>query len=434
MNKMFSSSLRRLKMQSNFLKSSNFTNKLIKTIQYNFCSKPNTNNKDDAAEDSVLYKHHNSYAFEIMLNQPKRLNAIDYKMIKSILKRVQEWVPDNIDSSSDEESIKHKEDKIPKMVIMSGVGKAFCAGGDVASLYRQRSQTDGLKLNKNFFRYEYLLDYSITKMKPIQVSFWQGAIMGGGCGISVNSPIRIATENTVFAMPETAIGLFPDVGSTWVLPRIFNNNPSMGMYIGLSGDRIKGVDLAKCGYATHYVNLEKFEKLKQELISKSNSETTLETIREICNGYSDYIYTPTNFSYSKLDMINKVIKLDTLKDNFDRLKSLSETGNEHEKKWASTTLTNFNKFSPTSMCVTFEQIKRGATLKSIEEAFNIESQLINVFMENNDFFEGVRALLIDKDNSPKWEYKSIDEIKLDELIAKYFNKKDETNADLSDDE
>jgi 3-hydroxyisobutyryl-CoA hydrolase len=421
MNKLFSYSLKRSKISS-----------LIRKINSNkdFCTKL------EEIEEPVLYTQHNSYAYEIMLNQPKKLNALDYKMVKSMLKRVQEWIPDNIDSSSsDEEGAKSiKEENYPKMVIMSGKGKAFCAGGDISSIYKQRTLKDGLKLNKNFFRYEYLLDYSITRMKPVQVAFWQGAVMGGGCGISVNAPIRIATDNTVFAMPETAIGLFPDVGATWFLPRIFNNNTAMGLYVGLSGDRIKGKDLAKCGYATHYVNLENLEKLKAELITKANGSTTLESITNICNSFSDFTYTPKEYSYSKSEMINKIFKLDSLIENVERLKALEKNGLEAEKLWATTTLTNFAKFSPTSMHVTFEQIKRGASIKSIEEAFNVEAQLISVFLENNDFFEGVRALLIDKDNSPKWEFKSIEDVKVEEIIAKYFNRKVDEAGDVSEED
>ena len=431
MNKIgsFASSSKRSCKFTNYKNYFNINHKL-------FCTKSDYNKKEPSLnnnEESVLFKNHNTYVLEVILNQPKKLNALDYKMIKSILKRVQEWVPDYIDSSSDEESNKsNNEENYPKIVIMSGNGKAFCAGGDITSIYKQRTMKDGLKLNKNFFRYEYLLDYSITKMKPVQVSFWNGAVMGGGCGISVNSPIRIATENTVFAMPETAIGLFPDVGASWFLPRIFNNNALLGLYIGLSGERIKGKDLAKCGFATHYVSLDKFDKLKQELISKANSNSNLDTIKDICNSFADFTYTPENFSYSKLELINKVLQLDSLKENIQRIKELSEKGTETEKQWAVTTLANFAKFSPTSMIVTFEQIKRGAAIKSIEEAFNIEAQLVNGFMEGNDFFEGVRALLIDKDNSPKWEYKSIDDVNVDEVVEKYFNRKDENAADLSD--
>ncbi len=423
MNKVLMKPLRKVlsQCQCSFLK--------FKLNKFNFCSKVKIDPKASGVEDAILYKQHNRHTTEVILNQPKKLNSLDYKMVKGLLKRVQEWIPDNIESSSDED----KEENLPKMVLFSGNGKAFCAGGDVATLVKQKNEKDGMKLNKNFFRYEYLLDYSITKMKPVQIAFWHGAVMGGGCGISVNAPIRIATENTIFAMPETAIGLFPDVGATWFLPRIFNNNLPMGMYIGLSGDRIRGQDLAKCGYATHYVNLEKFAKLKEELIAKANSSINLETITDICNSYSDFVYSPKNFSYEKIEMVNKVFKLDSLKEVVLRLKSLEESGTDKEKEWAKKTLGNFAKFSPISMVVTFEQIRRGVDIKSIEEAFNIESQLVNACMENNDFFEGVRALLIDKDNKPNWEYKSIDEVNVEEVISKYFNRK-EDHSEPSEDE
>jgi len=404
----------------------------------NFCTKsteaPKSQLKQKEPFDSILYTSHTKHVLEITLNQPKKLNALDYRMIKNLIKRVREWVPENLNNSSSDDSssveLDTDADKIPKVILMTGNGKHFCAGGDVTSLYHLKQNKASLKVIKDFFRYEYLLDYSLTKIDPIQVAFWNGVVMGGGVGLSVNSPIRIATDTSVFAMPETAIGLFPDVGSTWFLPRIFNEEPSIGLYVGLTGERIKGKDLARCGFATHFVPAHKMEGLKAALIEKINENSNLGSVDEICRSFSDYVYKPDDFYFNREDEIKRVFQFDSLDDIMDRLRDLQEIGSELEKSWASLILANFAKFSPISLHVTFESLKRGTQLKSIEEAFNIEAQLIGVFMENKDFYEGVRALLIDKDNNPKWQYKSLKDVpNVDELIKKYFNRKEEITVD-----
>jgi 3-hydroxyisobutyryl-CoA hydrolase len=162
--------------------------------------------------ESVLYKQHNKNCYEIILNEPKKLNSLDLKMIKSMLRRVKQWVPDR-ENSTDEEATDSerfgnevKQVEIPQVVIMNGAGgKSFCAGGDIANLYNLKKKGEDDKVIKDFFRYEYLLDYLLTRMRPIQVAMWNGYVMGGGVGLSIHAPIRIATDNTLFAMPGNII-------------------------------------------------------------------------------------------------------------------------------------------------------------------------------------------------------------------------------------
>ena len=140
-------------------------------------------------------------------------------------------------------------------------GKAYCAGGDVVTLYKAGlGQIANSSVLANFPAYEYLLDLALTTMKPIHIAFWNGVVMGGGVGLSCFAPIRIATDNTVFAMPETGIGFFTDVAASFFLPRLVGYphevnqfNPCLGMYLGLTGSRLKGKDLVHWGVATHYV-------------------------------------------------------------------------------------------------------------------------------------------------------------------------------------
>ena len=184
-------------MQANSLRRLQATCGFLKNFKKSFCS--NTNNNKEY--EGILYKNHSKFVSEITLNAPKSLNSLDLKMIKTLLKRVRHWVP-TPEMTSEAEDVEQKMSEVPKIVLMTGAGeKAFCAGGDVKSLYLAKVNDGNDKLIKDFFRYEYLLDYSLSQMETIQIAMWNGFVMGGGVGVSQNAPIRIATDNTVWAMP-----------------------------------------------------------------------------------------------------------------------------------------------------------------------------------------------------------------------------------------
>lgn len=184
-------------------------------------------------------------------------------------KKLQEW---------------HKNpDQAPRVALMSGNGgKAFCAGGDIVSLYHGKQK--GVEVSKltEFFAEEYLLDYSLSQLKNIeQISIWNGIVMGGGVGLTWHSPIRIATDNSMFAMPETAIGFFTDVGGGYFLPRVKNGDFSLGLYLALTGLRVKGKDLVKYGLATHYVAQDKLAHLYEDLNKYVQKDSTSDDIEAI---------------------------------------------------------------------------------------------------------------------------------------------------------
>ena len=151
--------------------------------------------------------------------------------------------------------------------MISGTGgKAFCAGGDIVSLYNAKTGKSGdPSILKQFFAQEYMVDYQLSKMKPLQISIWNGFVMGGGVGVSVHAPIRIATDNSVFAMPETGIGLFTDVGASYFLSRV-KGNINLGLYLGLTGHRLKAKDLVRWGVATHYIPADKMDEMREDLV------------------------------------------------------------------------------------------------------------------------------------------------------------------------
>jgi enoyl-CoA hydratase/carnithine racemase len=146
-------------------------------------------------------------------------------------------------------------------------GKAFCAGGDIKLIYDSSVGKADPKIRSEFFAREYIADYGLSQMAPKQISIWNGIVMGGGVGISINAPIRIATDNTVYAMPETGIGFFTDVGGSYFLSRV-KDNINLGLYLGLTGHRLKSKDLVKWGIATHYVPQDKIEALYSDIVGK----------------------------------------------------------------------------------------------------------------------------------------------------------------------
>lgn len=177
-----------------------------------------------STDSKVVYEQHSSHAFEFKLNHNKALNSVDLDMIQLINNKLHQW---HITGSS------------PRIALISGTGgKAFCAGGDIVSIYNANVGKLPASMKADFFAYEYLADYALTQMKPLQISIWNGIVMGGGVGVSCHAPIRVATDNTVYAMPETGIGFFTDVGGSYFLSRV-KNNTCLGMYLGLTGHRLK---------------------------------------------------------------------------------------------------------------------------------------------------------------------------------------------------
>lgn len=383
--------------------------------------------------DGVLFNELNPNLMEVKLNQPKKLNSLDLKMIKTILKKVRMWVPYNIDGWSSEGEINQNK-KLPNVIVFTGEGKNFCAGGDIKSLYTAKQQDPKTKIVKDFFRYEYLLDYSLTKMTPIQVSLWQGAVMGGGVGLSINSPVKICTDSTVFAMPESKIGLFTDVGASYFLQKNLNNSVEVALYVGLTGDKITGKNLAVTGVATHYFSPENFNGILDILKKEVNEKTNLSSLQELINKKADYVYDSKNFTFPNYDLIKYVFQPSTIQTVFKRLNNLKNQNKEElkenflnstSKEWAESVLNDLNTKSPLSLCAIFELIKRGQEFASLEEALDLEAQVVSGFMEDSDFFEGVRALLVEKDNKPVWKHKSIDEINHKEMVQKYFDVKEQ---------
>nr|CDJ82017.1 Crotonase domain containing protein [Haemonchus contortus] len=329
----------------------------------------------------------------LTLNRPKALNALNLSMVREIYPRFREW-----ENTGD-----------VKLIILKGSGeKAFCAGGDVVAV--SKSAKEAAKggtstIHKDFFREEYQLNHLIGNLSKTFVALIDGIVMGGGCGLSVNGRYRVATERTMLAMPETALGLFPDVGGSYFLSRLKNN---LGFYLALTGYRLRGADALHAGLATHYIPSANLADLQKKLLSLDNvtDKSVDATIRE---------FEPANIPGFTLEehlpVINRTFEATSVEGIVSNLK-------KENTEWAEKQLKTLSKMSPTSMKVTFKQLKNGAKMR-FSEVFTMEYRLTQRSVEDHDFHEGCRAILIDKDRNPKWKPATLEEVS-DAHIDHYF--------------
>jgi 3-hydroxyisobutyryl-CoA hydrolase len=361
----------------------------------------------------------------IELNRPKKLHSLNGSMIRKIVPRLQEWAKSDM----------------ANVVLIKGVGeKAFCAGGDVAQLAKDNKEgPEGQKRSTDYFGLEYKLDHLIATYNKPYVAVMDGVTMGGGVGLSIHAPFRIATERTVFAMPETTIGFFPDVGASFFLPRMPGG---MGTYLALTSDKLNGANVYYSGIATHYIHSSSLPALERRLAElqfkdwdtmKDRLDLVDSTIEEYATGLPHD--EPMQIRGKLRNTIDHIFGEATTVD--DILFGLHQGLEGDDAEWHKRTLESLEKRSPTSVNVTFRQMKLGKNW-SIREAFQREHQMAAKFMKHQDFNEGVSALLIRKDGKPRWEYKSFLEFdtaqkRLDsDLVDPFFESEGQRLALLTD--
>ncbi|KAB0801939.1 hypothetical protein PPYR_04125 [Photinus pyralis] len=337
------------------------------------------------SEDEVLFETIRNMGV-ITLNRPKALNALNLPMVRKIYEKMQEW-----------------ETKIGFVLIKGAGEKSFCAGGDVRAIVE--SGMKGGKLGFEFFREEYMLNGLIGSYKIPYVALIDGIVMGGGVGLSVHGDYRVATEKTLFAMPETLIGLFPDVGATYVLPRL---QGKLGVYLALTGQRLKGYDVFLAGIATHYCDSNRMPELEEALSKCNNDRDIKDTLKKFGNSLD------TPFSLAPvLSKINKCFSAPSIETI---LKALEEDGSD----WARNTISTLSKMSPTSLKVSLKAVNEGEKLNLLE-CLQVEHRISCACLSNKDFYEGVRALLIDKDQNPNWQPATLAGV-TDDYVNSFFNK------------
>lgn len=344
----------------------------------------------DAAGDVLLERK--GCAGVITLNRPKFLNALSFSMVRQIYPQLKKW----------------EQDPETFMILIKGAGeKAFCAGGDIKVISEAAKAKQ--KMSQDFFREEYLLNNAIARCQKPYVALIDGITMGGGVGVSVHGLFRVATEKTVFAMPETAIGLFPDVGGGYFLPRL---QGKLGYFLALTGFRLKGRDVYKAGIATHFVDSAKLRTLEEDLLAlKSPSKENIANVLETYHTESKTDQDKPFILEEHMDKINRWFSASTVEQ-------ITENLRQDGSPFALEQLKVLNKMSPTSLKIALRQLTEGSS-KTLEEVLTMEYRLSQACMGSHDFHEGVRAVLIDKDQNPKWKPATLKEV-TDEDLNNHF--------------
>ncbi|MDX1576411.1 MAG: enoyl-CoA hydratase/isomerase family protein, partial [Kiloniellales bacterium] len=312
--------------------------------------------------DEILFERRGALAVAT-LNRPDALNALTLGMIRQLAPRLRDWA----------------DDPAVAAVLVTGAGdRAFCAGGDLRAFWDLR-HGDRLEAGV-FFREEYRLNRQVFTFPKPYVAVIDGIVMGGGVGLSVHGRHRVASERTRFAMPETGIGLFPDVGASYVLPRLPGE---LGLYLGLTGRRLDAADCLYCGIATHYVAAAGLPALESALAEIAVGETADAAVAEILDRASSDP-GPSALAEDR-DAIDRCFAQDSVEDIVAALEA-------EGTNWARHTLEGLQACSPTSLKLTFRQIRKGSGM-DFDAALAMEFRLSQACLAGHDFLEGIRAVV-----------------------------------------
>lgn len=346
------------------------------------------------AENEVLFEENQGTGW-IILNRPKALNALSLQMVKDIYKQLRVWA--------------HNE-SISLVCIKSQSEKAFCSGGDVRAIYESVKLNPDSMVPKEYFITEYKMDLLIHEYKKPVLVFMDGIVMGGGVGLSVGARFRIITERTKWAMPEMNIGFFPDVGANYFL----NQMPGrIGLYLALTAKIIMKGDILSTTMADYYLDSSRL--MEVEAFIKSHVWKPENIEREMAEFLKSVCVRPHELPHNlNVEKINQYFQYETIEQIINSLDEGASNGDE----WALETKKTLLKKSPTSLKVTIELMNRGKG-KKLRESFAMDTEVALNFLHTKDFFEGVRAVLVDKNHMPKWNPDSFNEIS-DESINQFF--------------
>ena len=308
----------------------------------------------------------------ILLNRPRALNALDLSMIRACAAILETWRADpHVDA-----------------VVIEGAGdRAFCAGGDIRALRDAQVSGDRASADR-FFEEEYALNLTIATYPKPYIALIDGICMGGGIGLSVHAPYRVASEHAGFAMPETAIGFFPDIGATFLLPRLPGE---LGTYLGLTGLRVSGADAVHAGLATHFTSRARLEDLSAALA------------RDGLAALAAYNETLPVFSLAgDRAAIDNCFSAGSVGGIVGRLEAT-------DADWARAALQSLRQVSPSALHWTLRALWRGRDL-NLKQALDAEFALTRTTMAHPDFAEGVRAVVVDKDRNPAWRPARIEDV------------------------
>ncbi|HUB10720.1 MAG TPA: enoyl-CoA hydratase/isomerase family protein [Acetobacteraceae bacterium] len=332
-------------------------------------------------QEASVVTRRDGRAGRILLNRPQALNALDLAMIRVLTRALSEW---------------HDDPHIHLVVIEGAGDRAFCAGGDIRAL--RDAQLGGNRPAADaFFSEEYALNRMIATYPKPYVALIDGICMGGGIGVSVHAPYRVATEHAMFAMPETAIGFFPDIGATFFLPRLPGR---IGCYLGLSGARMQGADAVHAGLATHFCPRAQLAGLSQALAADG------------AGALAEFAAPLPAFSLAaERAALDQCFGADTVPEILTRLAA-------EDTAWAKRTLEMLRGVSPSALCWTLKALQRGGD-QTLPQALDDEFALTHTTMAHPDFAEGVRAMVVDKDRRPRWQPAQIEEVDPAAIVAMF---------------
>lgn len=326
--------------------------------------------------DNVL-AHVRNHIGHLTLNRPKALNVIDLEMVRSLHAQLNAWA---------------RDDKVYAVVLRGTGEKAFCAGGDIRALYDSFNNQDSL--HQDFFDEEYALDLALHHYRKPVMALMDGLVLGGGMGLAQAVDLRVVTERSRLAMPEVAIGYFPDVGGSYFLPRVPGE---LGIYLGVTGVQIQAADALYCGLADWYLhskNLALLDKQLDTLVWQSDPLKDLQGVLASIGSQS----LPGSTLATLRPAIDHFFALPDVASIIEQLRAVT-IFDTHQ--WALSTAELMETRSPLAMAVTLEMLRRGRRL-SLQGCFALELHLDRQWFERGDLMEGVRALIIDKDKKPQW--------------------------------
>jgi len=317
----------------------------------------------DSPQSDILFERRGAAGI-VRLNRPQALNAVTHEMVRALARQLAAWASDAA---------------VTRVIITAAGERAFSAGGDIRALYelgRAGRQAEML----TFWRDEYPLNAYIKRFPKPYVALIDGLVMGGGVGISIHGSHRVAGDRFSFAMPEVGIGFFPDVGATWFLPRMPGE---LGTWCALTGDRLKSADAVAAGIATHHVRSERFADLADALCGNVSVDAVLGAFAE-----------PAGQGTAYRGPIDRLFAGDRVEDILAKLEA--ETG-----EWAVKTAAAIRTKSPLSLKIALAQVRRGRDW-SFGDCMRAEFRIVSRIVYGHDFYEGVRAVIVDKDNVPRW--------------------------------
>jgi enoyl-CoA hydratase len=333
------------------------------------------------SDNAILFERRGALAL-MTLNRPKALNALTHAMCVTMRTKLDEWA---------------KDASVGAVAIRGEGDRAFCAGGDIRALYD--SGRTGTAYAFEFYRDEYRLNATIKHFPKPYIALLRGIVMGGGVGVSVHGSHRVADESAVFAMPETGIGLFPDVGGSYFLPRCPGE---IGMYLALTGARLKTADMIDAGVATHHVPAVKIPELLERLAAAEPPDSAISALAVMPAAAALAEHRP------EIDRHFSEVSVEAVLASLDGV----------DKEWSRATAATIRTKSPTSLKLAYRQLRAGRTL-GFDDCLRMEMRMVARVIAGHEFYEGVRATIIEKDNAPRWQPSILAEVR-DADIDKYF--------------